>query len=134
MPEKRYTEVAKDKIDRIVTSGNFDVPSPLGPGTAPERRFFIFRWPGDTVEGYLGKAVTNHRRNSSYPVETEKGVIEIFANKLLHTIIRDNELVGSLVKIVMVGYRHVPHVTRAQKIYRVYKIAGSTEIPCIRNV
>lgn len=119
---KEYKEVGKGKIDKIVKSGRFEVPQIEQ--TYDHRRFFIFRWPGDSIEGILGLKITNIKRNASYPIKLDNGeIVEFFGNKLLHSIIADNELIGSGVKIVYIGYQHLPGGgLRARKIYRVFKI------------
>lgn len=122
MPPKtqKYKEVAKSKIDKIASSGAFLSEEALNESTI--RKFFIFRWRGDCIEGILGHPITNLRRNTSYPIELDDGdVIEIFGNKLLHDIIRDNELIGSRVKIVYIGKQTGPW-GRPRKIYRAYKV------------
>lgn len=121
--KKQYILCDAEKIEKIKRSPGFHVPEL----TAQKdwRRFFIFRWPGDEIEGYLGEPITNYRRNTSYPIRFENGgFVEIFGNKILHDTINHNQLVGALVKIVYIGLRPVPGMTRQQKVYEVYKIQG----------
>jgi len=126
-------------VDRIVQSRMFEVPTPLGPGVEPRRKFFLFRWVGDRIEGYLGAPITNIRRNTSYPLRLtcdiigneylKKGdMVEFFGNKLLHTVIKDNELIGSLIQIIYIGQQHIPGCGKMRKIFRVYKLEGISEI------
>ena len=119
---KEYKEVSKEKIDKIVKSGRFEAPKIEQ--TYEHRQFFIFRWPGDSIEGILGPQIFNNKRNSSYPICLDNGETkEFFGNKLLHSIIGDNELLGSRVKIIYIGYQHLPGGgLRARKIYRVFKV------------
>mgnify|MGYP000046713869 CR=1 FL=1 len=138
----------KDKdanIDRIVKSKGFEVPTPLGPGVEARRKFFIFRWPGDQIEGVLGQSIVNVRRNTSYPIKLTAriaggnnpddsdyykvgDVVEFFGNKMLHTVIRDNQLTGARVRIVYIGHQFLRFCGHPRKIFRVYKLSGFEEI------
>lgn len=121
--DKQFKEVSKQKIDKIASSPQFEAINI--PFSEEMRTFFIFRWKGDSIVGILGSCQTNYQRNSSYPVTLDNGnTVEIFGNKLLHDIIRDNELIGSQVKIVYIGKQAGPW-GRPRKIYRVYKDTGS---------
>ena len=122
-PRANEKEVGKDRTDRIVgkrTFQYFDKPT-VGD------EFFIFRKLFDEISGQIiGHSITNIRRNSSYPLKLESGrVIEIFANKQLHGLIRDFELVFSHVRIAYIGRDH-NGFGHAAKVYRVYKIDPGT--------
>jgi len=125
MPKNNEVEVGKGRIDRTIRKRTFEYFN--RPTVGDE--FFIFRNIGDQVEGHIiGHAITNIRRNSSYPLRLESGqVIEFFANKQLHGIIRDFELIRSHVRIVYIGRNHQPWGGHAAKVYRVYKIKDGSE-------
>ncbi len=119
--KREYTEVGREKVQKIIKTRTFNAEEK----ELPKRNFFIFRFKGDFVEGILGPPIVNYRRNSSYTVKLDDSyTIEIFGNKLLHDIIRENELVGSFVKIVYIG-RQSGSWGRPRKIYRVYKVQGA---------
>ena len=124
-PKKGETEVGKDCIDRTISKPTFEYYNKPSIGV----EFFIFRKIGDEITGQIiGHAITNVRRNSSYPLKLESGkVIEFFANKQLHGIIRDYELVMSHVRIVYIGRNHQAWGGHAAKVYRVYKIKNGSE-------
>jgi hypothetical protein len=125
MPKKGETEVGKDRIDRTVRERTFQYYD--NPTVGVE--FFIFRDISDSITGHIiGHAISNIRRNSSYPLKLESGkVIEFFANKQLHGIIRDYELIFAKVRIVYIGRNHQAWGGHAAKVYRVYKIKGGSE-------
>lgn len=124
--QKSYELCDTEKIEKIKRSRTFVSPTPTDPKNI--RRFFIFRWTGDEIEGILGQPITNYRRNTSYPLELENGSIrEIFGNKIMHDTINNNELIGSMVRIVYIGYRPIPGLARCQKIYEIYKVKGFSE-------
>ena len=116
--KKGEREVSKELVDRIVDQRNFEPfnrPKPYS-----DLRIFSKR--GDEVVGFLGPPTANVMRNTSYTIKQDDGTfIEIFGNKLLHRIIRKNELVGQKVRIVYIGLQHTGR-GRPRKIYRVYKI------------
>lgn len=115
-------EIAKAKTDQIVRSDGFEPASKESEYW--KRHFFIFRWKGDQIEGALGSPITNLRRNTSYPIKLDDGrTLEIFGNKILHQTIRENELIGSKVRIIYIGRQQIPHC-RPRKIYRIFKITG----------
>ncbi len=124
-PKKGETEVGKDRIDRTVRKRTFEYYN--NPTVGVE--FFIFRQIRDEISGQIiGHAISNVRRNSSYPLKLESGkVIEFFANKQLHGIIRDFELIWSYVRIVYIGRNHQQWGGHASKVYRVYKIKDGSE-------
>ena len=124
-PQKGEMEVGKDRIDRTTEKNTFQYYDKPTVGV----EFFIFREIGDSITGHIiGHAITNVRRNSSYPLKLESGkVIEFFANKQLHGIIRDFELVFAKVRIVYIGLNHQPWGGHAAKVYRVYKIKNGSE-------
>lgn len=130
-PAKKGSEVLvnAEQIKKITRSRAFSQPQPVD--RSFQNRFFIFRWPGDQIEGTLGPPITNYRRNTSYPVELPDadggGIKEIFGNKPLHETIRKNELIGSYVRIVYIGLQKVPTLARSRKIYEVWKISGTDE-------
>lgn len=116
--KKGEKEVSKELIDRLVKRRTFE------PFNRPRPRndIFIFSKRGDEVSGWLGPPIANVMRNTSYMIKQDNGeVIEIFGNKLLHRIIRKNELVHQKVRIVYIGLQHTGR-GRPRKIYRVYKI------------
>ncbi len=121
-PQKNETELGKQTIDRIVKQRTFQ------PYDKPQlgSEFFIFKQPGDQIIGTIvGGPIVNIQRSSSYAIELEDGkIVEIFANKLLHQIIKEGELLFSRVRIQFIGREHSCW-GHARKIYRVYKIKGT---------
>jgi len=134
-PRKNETEMGKDRIDRTVakrTFQYFDHPS-IGD------EFFIFKRINDEITGQItGHSIANIRRNSSYPIKLPSGkVVEIFANKQLHGIIRDYDLVTSHVRIVYIGRNQNSWGGHSAKVYRVYKInprTGSESGPLVQHL
>jgi len=126
-PKKGEVEVVKETIDEIVRQPTFEPFDKPG----EDRDLFIFNQKGDELKGWLGKKIVNMQRSSSYPVKQDDGtVIEFFGTRLLHKIIRENDLIGQKVRIVFVGSQRMPHCRWPRKIYRVYKIKGDqTEEP-----
>jgi len=124
-------EVGKAKIDKIVRSRRFDAgPSPEG-GPTKGPRPFIFRWPGDEIEGTLGQPMMHIRRNTSYPIVLDDGSVrQIFGNKIDHQIIRDNELIGQRVNIRYIGMEQIPGVARMRKVKRWYLVKGPNRNLC----
>lgn len=124
-PQKNETEVGKDRIDRTIRKRTFEYFD--NPTVGVE--FFLFRNIGDEITGQIiGHAISNVRRNSSYPLKLESGkVVEFFANKQLHGIVRDYELVFAQVRIVYIGRDHNTWGGHAAKVYRVYKIKDGVE-------
>lgn len=119
-PKKNETEVGKEIVDDIIKQGTFE---PFNKPPGDDRDFFRFRVQGDQIKGFLGKPITNLRQSTSYPIKQDDGnTIEIFGNKLLHKIIRQNELIGEKVRIVYIGGQQIPHCRWPRKIFRVYKI------------
>jgi len=123
-PKENEIEVGGDRIDRTITKRTFQYFDKPTVGD----EFFIFKNIGDELSGQIiGHAIANVRRNSSYPLRLESGrVVEIFANKQLHGIIRDFELIRSSVRIVYIGRNHNSW-GHAAKVYRVYKIKDGSE-------
>lgn len=124
MPKPGETEIGKDRADNITRENTFEyLEQPL-----KGQEYFIFREIGQEITGQIvGHAITNLRRNSSYPLKLESGkVIEFFANKQLHGIIRDFELIHAHVRIVYIGRNHNSW-GHATKVYRVYKIKDGSE-------
>lgn len=132
---------AKDKtlnVDKLLKAGKVSIPNPLGSPISPHRKFYIFHRIGESVEGILGHPITNIRRNTSYPLELteevpgssyyKKGdIVEIFGNKLLHSVIRDNDLINARVRIEYIGLQTIPGYGRQRKVFRVYKAVGIRE-------
>ena len=119
-PKKGETEAGKKIVDDIIRQGTFE-PFDKPPGE--DRDFFTFNEKGDQVKGVLGPPIANLHRSTSYPIKQDDGtVIEVFGSRLLHRIIRKNELIGQKVRIVLIGRQHRPHCRWPRKIYRVYKI------------
>lgn len=118
-----WVEVGKRTTDRLVKAQNFEVPSVFA---GPPRKAFIFRWPGDRLEGRLiAGPIQNTRRNSSYKIETAEGEeIEFFGNKQIHEAIRKGELLGSWIRIEYIGQQILPGCKKARKVYRIWKDKG----------
>jgi hypothetical protein len=132
-PKKGEVECGKDRIDQTVQKRTFEYFDHPTVGT----RFFIFREIDTEISGQIvGHAIANIRRNSSYPIKLESGeVVEFFANRQLHGIIRDFELIFSHVRIVYIGRDHNTWGGHASKIYRVYKIKdGSESGPLVQHL
>lgn len=127
MSKKRIeTLIDENKLQKIVRSSAFSrsTPNP-GPPKAEGHTFFIFRWEGDSIEGILSPPITNFRRNTSYILgQQDESKIEFFGNKYLHDTFRDNELVGSYIRIEYIGNRVIRGYARSQKIYAIYKVEG----------
>jgi len=124
IPRAGEIEVGKERVDKITQKRTFEYFD--RPTVGDE--FFIFRQKGDELSGQIvGHAIANVRRNSSYPLRLESGrVVEFFANKQLHGIIRDFELIRAHVRIVYIGRNHNSW-GHATKVYRVYKIKDGSE-------
>lgn len=131
--DKNEVEVGKERVDLITQKPTFDYYQRPTVGA----RFFIFKSQNDEITGkIIGHAITNVRRNSSYPLQLDNGeVIEFFANKLLHGIIKDYALVGCKVKIVYIGREHNIW-GHAAKVYRVYRVeAGKASgVPLVKHL
>lgn len=123
-PRSNETEIGKDSVDRITRKPTFDYYSRPTVGT----RFFIFKYVGDEIAGkIIGHAISNVRRNSSYPIRLSDGeVVEIFANRHLHKLIKAHSLVFARVRIVLVGRDHNSW-GHAAKVYRVFRVNGPDE-------
>lgn len=103
-----------------------------------DKRIFYFHTPGDFLYGYLlckEKIETLHYPFSTYKIKAFKGVqdgvaliiegdqvIEFPANMVLRRKIDDNELIGSLVRIVFQGKRG------QKKDYKVFKDIGTFRV------
>lgn len=124
IPRDGEVEVGKYRADQIVGKNTFEYYDKPTRG----EEFIIFRDIGQEISGQIiGHAITNVRRNSSYPLRLESGkVIEFFANKQLHGIIRDFELIRAHVRIVYIGRNHNSW-GHATKVYRVFKIKDGSE-------
>jgi len=140
--KNKWCEVkAKERdvnVDKIVGSEHFTLPSPLGPAVEARRKFYIFKRVGESIEGFLGAPIANVRRNTSYPLELTEGIadnpalkegdtVEFFGNKLLHCVIRDNELIGARIRIEYIGHQFIPGYGRRRKVFRVFKAEGLSE-------
>lgn len=121
---KRLVEVKGGYADRLVKSREFEVPNPGIDHAHRRRRAFIFRWPGDWIEGQLiAGPLANSRRNASYLLELDDGEeVEFFGNKQLHAILPD--LRGKRVRIEYIGHQRVPRCKKPRKVYRVWTIEG----------
>lgn len=128
-----YVEQSSGYADRLVKSRTFEVPSIKGRDIP--RRPWLFRWPGDLVEGWLRAGpITNVRRNASYIIELvgdqaagkHGEEVEIFGNQQIHTVIRNNELLGRMLRIQYVGRQLVAHCTHRRKVYRIFEIQGAS--------
>lgn len=133
-PRENEIECGKDRIDRTIRKRTFQYFDRPTKGD----EFFIFKREGDQLEGQIiGYPITNVRRNSSYPLKLKSGkVVEFFANKQLHGIIRDYELLFSHVRIVYIGRNHNQY-GHAAKVYRVYKVdpaTGSESGPLVQHL
>ena len=131
-PKKGEIEVGKDRIDKTIRKRTFEYYNKPTVGD----EFFIFKQIGDEISGQIvGHAIANIRRNSSYPLRLSSGkVVEIFANKQMHGLIRDFELIRDHVRIVYIGRNHNSW-GHATKIYRVYKIKdGSESGPLVQHL
>lgn len=118
-PKRGETEIGKKAVDEIVRQPTFEPFNKPG----EDRDFFIFNEIGDQLTGWLGKKIVNLQRSSSYPIKQNDGtVIEFFGTKLLHGIIRKNDLIGKKVRIVFIGRQKMPRCRWPRKIFRVYKI------------
>jgi hypothetical protein len=116
--KKKLYECGKKTVDRITARRTFE------PFAKPQIgcRFHIFRRKGEYLEGVLGFPKPNFRRQTSYPLELDNGeTVEILGNKLLHRIIKQNELSGQRVRIEYVG-REFTLAGHWRKIYRVFKV------------
>lgn len=131
-----YTEQESGYADRLARSKSFEQPSPKGGADLP-RRVFIFRWPGDIIEGWLQAGpITNVRRNASYLLELigdqaagkHGEQVEIFGNQQIHTIFREKSLFGYPVRVQYIGMQTVRGCTRKRKVYRIWKIEGVATI------
>lgn len=111
------TEVAKRRVDTITQKRTFEYFDKPTVGAS----FFFFKSKGDTLEGELFRGpIANVQRNSSYAIKTKDGVVEIFANRLLHACFQKCA-VGDHVRIVYVG-RDFTGQGHATKVYRFYVI------------
>ena len=124
VPRTSEIEVGKERADKITQKRTFEYFD--RPTVGDE--FFIFRQKGDELSGQIvGHAIANVRRNSSYPLKLASGkIVEFFANKQLHGIIRDFELVRAHVRIVYIGRNHNSW-GHAAKVYRVFKNKDGSE-------
>ncbi len=119
-----YCEVKKGYADRLVKDPRFETVGSGNDGTARRRRAYIFRWPGDRLEGELiAGPIANTRRNASYILQTTDGEeVEFYGNKQLHAILPD--LRGKWIRIEYVGWQRLPRCTKPRKVYRVWEIKG----------
>ena len=116
-PKKGEVEIGKGAVDRIVNKRTFEYFD------HPQRgiRFHIFKEKGEELVGRLvSHAITNVRRNSSYAIKIEGGeIVEVFANKALHTQLKD--CFYQRIRIVYLG-REQNSWGHAKKVYRVYQV------------
>ena len=115
----RKIEIGQKTIDKIVKRRTFNPPENSQTGN----RLIRLKKPGESIIGFLGWPITNFREATSYPIQLESGeVVEIIGNRLLHKLIKENDLCGQKVEIVYQGRDYCsssyPHY---RKIYRIYK-------------
>jgi hypothetical protein len=116
-------EVKSGYADRLVKDPRFETVGSGNDGTARRRRAFIFRWPGDILEGVLiAGPIVNTRRNASYIVDDAGEEIEFYGNQQLHAILPD--LLGKAIRIEYVGWQRLPRCSKPRKVYRVWEIKG----------
>jgi hypothetical protein len=128
-------EVGKDITERIVHSKYFRQP-PLAQSGRP---FFVFIRPGDFLKGELiGKSGNKALfRSTAYAVKVEAakqggehidvvdGQIEEFCgNAQVQRIIKNNQLMHSIIRIVYIGKFRMPKGLHPMKVYRVFKEVG----------
>ena len=121
---RELIEIHKGYADRLVKDPRFETVGAGNDGTARRRRAYIFRWPGDRLEGVLvAGPIANTRRNASYIVETDDGEeVEFFGNQQLHVILPD--LRGKYIRIEYVGWQRLPRCAKPRKVYRVWEVKG----------
>ena len=128
-------EVGKDITERLVHSKYFSQP-PIARSGKP---FFVFIRPGDYLKGELiGKSGNQALfRSTAFAMKVEAGkqggdhldvvdgqVEEFCANAQVQQIIKKNQLMHAIVKIVYIGKFRYPKALHATKVYRVYKEVG----------
>jgi len=131
----REIEVGKDITERLVHSKFFRQP----PIAASGKPFFVFIRPGDFLKGELVGRSGNKNlfRSTSFAIQVEEakqggehldiadGQIEEFcANAQVQRIIKSNQLLHSIIKIVYIGKFRYPRALHPTKVYRVYKEFG----------
>jgi hypothetical protein len=129
-------EVGKDITERLVHSRFFQQP----PIAQSGRPFFVFIRPGDYLKGELIGRSGNKAlfRSTAFAMQIEKGkqggehidvvdgqVEEFCANAQVQRIIKKNQLMHAIIKIVYVGKFRYPKALHATKVYRVYKEVGT---------
>ncbi|MDD5367373.1 MAG: hypothetical protein PHR30_18725 [Gallionellaceae bacterium] len=116
-------EVKKGYADRLVADARFETVGAGNDGTARRRRAYIFRWPGDRLEGVLvAGPIKNTRRNASYIIQDGDEEVEFFGNQQLHTILPD--LRGKVIRVEYVGWQRLPRCAKPRKVYRVFEVKG----------
>lgn len=121
---KVFDEVKSGYADRLVKDDRFETVGSGNDGASRRRRAYIFRWPGDRLEGWLvAGPIVNTRRNASYVIETDEGEdVEFYGNKQLHECLRD--LRGKYIRVEYVGWQRLPRCAKPRKVYRVYEVKG----------
>ena len=129
-------EVGKDITERLVRSKFYRQP----PVARSGKPFFVFVTPGDFLKGELIGRSGNKAlfRSTAYAVRVEAAkqggehldildtnhIEEFCANAQLQRIIKNNQLMRAIVKIVYIGKFRYPKSPHATKVYRVYKETG----------
>lgn len=131
-------EVGKDITERLVHSKFYKQP----PVAQSGRPYFVFVRPGDFLKGELIGKFANREfmRYTAFTVKVEEAkqggehwdildtnhIEEFCANAQVQRIIKKNQLMHSIVKIVYIGKFRYPKALHATKVYRVYKEVGFT--------
>jgi hypothetical protein len=129
-------EVGKDITERLVHSQYYHQP----PISQSGRPFFVFVRPGDFLKGQLIGRSGNKAmfRSTAFAIQVEEGkqggdhldivdgqVEEFCANAQVQRIIKKNQLMKAIIKIVYVGKFRYPKALHATKVYRIYKEVGT---------
>ena len=121
---KEWIEVKAGYTEALVKDPRYETISSGNDGRSRTRRIYIFRWPGDRLEGQLiAGPICNTRRNASYVIETDEGdEVEFYGNKQLHQMLPD--LRGKRVRIEYIGWQRLPRCAKPRKVYRVWEVKG----------
>jgi hypothetical protein len=130
-------EVGKDITERLVHSRFFQQP----PIAQSGRPFFVFVKPGDFLKGELIGRSGNKAlfRSTAFAMQVEAAkqggehwdildtnhIEEFCANAQVQRIVKKNQLMHAIVKIVYIGKFRYPKALHATKVYRVYKEVGT---------
>ena len=116
-PAKKQ-EICKAFVDRIEKSRTFN---PFYQKPQVGCKYWRPHIIGETVEGILGLPLTNFRQSASFPIVLEDGKInEVLANKQLHHLIKQGDVIGQRVQIEYRGRQLITH-GHYRKIYRLFK-------------